>query len=113
MECPGLNGLWIACPPTIAGLTATERELFRFLAEPLVAAVVVGVVALLTILVLAATDGLPVGRHARTLPRKADVPAALGHARALREARLQGAAGPAAAWVVGQPLPRRRLDRAA
>ncbi len=68
MQCPGLNGVWRACPPSIPGLTAVERDVFGALGGPLMLIVVLSAVAILTILAGSLTDGLGIGSSLR--PRR-------------------------------------------
>lgn len=89
MECPGLNGLWLACPASIDGLTGAERDFFRFLGEPILVAVALATVVAVTLVVLVATDGMAVGPRSRALPHEADLAGALRHARSLRRRRTR------------------------
>lgn len=47
VQCPGLSGLWIACPQTLSGLQPFEVQAFSVAGEVLVLAVFV--TALLTL----------------------------------------------------------------
>lgn len=68
MECPGLNGVWRACPASIPGLTSVERDVFGALGGPLLLVVIVSALAIMTVLAFTLTDGLGIGSSLR--PRR-------------------------------------------
>lgn len=65
VECPGLNGLWRACPPTISGLTPDERGLFRALGEPVFVLLLIAAIVIATLLAVVAIGGLWLGPYVR------------------------------------------------
>lgn len=68
MDCPGLSGVWRACPPSIPGLTSVERDVFGTLGGPLMLVVIVSIAAIMTVVAFSLTDGLGIGSSLR--PRR-------------------------------------------